>query len=248
MKRALLIIGFALLALSLIMACGKQEEPAKAQKPAAKQQTVAEKKPVAEQQPAAEQKATPAHKETEHKEHYARHEHEKKERVKHEVEHQELAKHEPQKPEPTKPDAKHGQQSDINQALLAYLAKKGDDPKYANPHRVAQIDLNSDGHPDALVLLENPMYYCGTGGCTMLVFKGTESGFSFVSHSSLIRSPVLVSDTKTHGWRDLLVEVSGGGATPNRVALKFTGSAYPLNPSTQPPFPKNQPFKGTKVF
>jgi hypothetical protein len=37
MKRVLLIIGLALLSLSLIMACGKPEEPAKAQKPAAKQ-------------------------------------------------------------------------------------------------------------------------------------------------------------------------------------------------------------------
>jgi len=44
------------------------------------------------------------------------------------------------------------------------------------------------------------------------------------------------------------VEVSGGGATPRRVALKYTGSKYPLNPSTQPPLPKKQPVKGNKAF
>jgi len=153
-----------------------------------------------------------------------------------------------QKPEPNKSEKKHGQKSDINQALRAYLAKTGDDPKSANPHQTAQVDLNGDGRQDALVLLQNP-YWCGTGGCTMLVFKGTKSGFEFVSRSSLIRSPVLVSETKTHGWRDFIVEVSGSGATPRRVALKYTGSKYPLNPSTQPPLPKKQPVKGNnKVF
>jgi putative lipoprotein len=210
----------------MIIGCGKTEEPAKEQKPAA------EKKATTKQKPAVKQKATavkeaPAHKEAEHKEHHPKHKH--------------------QKPEPTRSEEKHGQKSDLNQALLAYLAKKGDDPKNANPHKTAKVDLNSDGHQDALVLLENP-YFCGTGGCTMLVFKGTKSGFEFVSRSSLIRSPVLVSETKTHGWRDLILEVSGGGATPKRVALKHTGSKYPPNPSTQPALPKNQAVKGTKAF
>jgi putative lipoprotein len=136
----------------------------------------------------------------------------------------------------------------LKQALLAYLAKTGDDPKSIDPHQTALIDLNDDGQQDALVLLENPMYYCGTGGCTMLVFKGTKSGFKFVSRSTLIRSPVLVSKTKTHGWRDLVVEVSGGGAAPKRVALKYTGNKYPLNPSMLPPLPRNQQEIGTKVF
>jgi len=161
---------------------------------------------------------------------------------------QEPAKHEPEKQEPAKSEEKHGQKPDLNQALLAHLAKTGDDPKTVNPHQTAQIDLNGDGHPDALVLLENP-YWCGTGGCTLLVFKGTETGFEFVSRSSLIRSPVLVSETKSHGWRDLIVEVSGGGMAPKRVALKFTGSKYPLNPSTLPALPQDQAGKGTnKAF
>jgi putative lipoprotein len=141
-----------------------------------------------------------------------------------------------------------GSPDSLNQALLAYFAKTSTDPQYLNPHQTAKVDLNGDGHQDALVLLQNPMYFCGTGGCTMLVFKGTKSGFKFVSRSTLIRGPVLVSETKTHGWRDLIVEVSGGGMPPKKVALKYTGSKYPLNPSTLPPLPKNQPIKGTKVF
>jgi hypothetical protein len=38
MRRSILIIGITMLSLSLVLACGKQEEPQKAQKPAAKPQ------------------------------------------------------------------------------------------------------------------------------------------------------------------------------------------------------------------
>ena len=215
MKRYLAITGLATLCLTMVLACGKQEEPAKPPKAATEQ------KPAVEQ-PTSVAKAVPAQKEAEHKEH--------------------------QKPGDTKAVEKHGPKSDISQALLAYLSKEGVDPKYLNPHKIAQVDLNGDGHEDALVLMENPMAFCGTGGCTMLVFKGTPSGFEFVSRSTLIRGPVLVSETKTLGWRDLIVEVSGGGIAPKQVALKYTGSEYPLNPSTLPALPKDQPLKGTKVF
>lgn len=215
MKRYLAITGLAILCLTMVLGCGKQEEPAKAPKAATEQ------KPAVEQ-PTSAAKAVPAQKEAEPKEH--------------------------QEPGHTKEVEKHSPKSDISQALLAYLSKEGDDPKYLNPHKIAEIDLNGDGHQDALVLMENPMYYCGTGGCTMLVFKGTTSGFEFVSRSTLIRGPVLVSEAKTHGWRDLIVEVSGGGIAPKQVALKFTGSKYPLNPSTLPPLPKSPQSKGTKVF
>jgi hypothetical protein len=227
MKRSILIVGLVVVSLILVLACARQEEPAKAQKSEAEKKSATEQKHAVEQTASAA-KAVPAQKGAEYKEHQATHEH--------------------QKPEPAKADEKQGQKSEINQALLDYLAKTGDDPKYANPHQTAEIDLNDDGRQDALVLLENPIYFCGTGGCTMLVFKGTKSGFEFVSRSSLIRGPVLVSETKTHGWRDLIMEVSGGGVAPKQVACKYTGSQYPLNPSTLPPLPKNQPSKGTKIF
>ena len=91
----------------------------------------------------------------------------------------------------------------LNKVLLAHFAKIKADPKYIDPHQTALIDLNGDGHEDASVLLQNPLYFCGTGGCTLLMFKGTTSGFQFVSRSTLIGGPVLMSDTKTLGWRDL---------------------------------------------
>jgi putative lipoprotein len=200
MKYTIPLVALALLSVTLVFGCGKQEEPAEAQKAA-----TAQKPGVGETASAA-------------------------------------------KPVPAQKEKEHGQNSDLDRAFLAYLAKTNVDPQYANPHQTAFIDLNGDGRQDALVLLENPLYFCGTGGCTMLVFKSIPSGFEFVSLSTLIRGPVLVSETRTQGWRDLIVEVSGGGIVSKQVALKYTGSKYPSNPSTLPPLPKNQPFKGTKIF
>ncbi len=135
---------------------------------------------------------------------------------------------------------------DLSRAILAYLAQQGD-AAYLDPHQTARIDLNGDSREDALVLLENP-YFCGTGGCTLLVFKDTKRGFQFVSRSTLIRPPIMVSETKTNGWRDLVVQVGGGGAAPKKVALKFSGRRYPANPSTLPALSEDQPRKGTRVF
>jgi uncharacterized protein len=110
------------------------------------------------------------------------------------------------------------------------------------------IDLNGDGALDALVVF-NSSYWCGTGGCMMLVFQGQkDKTFRLVSSSSLIRTPLTVSTTKTNLWRDLIVDVRGGGATPEKVALKFDGKGYPFNPSIQPSLPLKTAIAGTVLF
>jgi len=53
-------------------------------------------------------------------------------------------------------------------ALETYIAKQGANPKKTQ-YRIAEIDLNGDKKKDALVLLQDS-YWCGTGGCSMLVF------------------------------------------------------------------------------
>lgn len=109
------------------------------------------------------------------------------------------------------------------------------------------IDLNGDGTQDAIVIMIGS-YWCGTGGCTMFVFEGQDQKFRLVSQSSLIRPPLNVSDTKTQGWNDLIVTVSGGGMPSKTVALKFDGKQYPLNPSDQPSLPANSSIKGKALF
>jgi len=109
------------------------------------------------------------------------------------------------------------------------------------------VDLNGDSTLDAVAILTGS-YWCGTGGCTMLVFQGEDKHFMFVSSSTLVRPPVTVSETKTNGWRDLVLTVSGGGMPAKTVALKFDGKKYPLNPSVQTALPSGATTKGLVLF
>jgi hypothetical protein len=142
------------------------------------------------------------------------------------------------------PDAVN--ESKFKDALGSYLAAQNesiDNTKY----QMETIDLNDDGYDDALVLLTGPMW-CGTGGCTLLIFQGLKDSARFVSDSSLVRGPITVSSSRTKGWRDLIIEVSGGGAVPGKVTLKFDGSKYPLNPSVQPRLDPNAKIEGDEIF
>jgi hypothetical protein len=109
------------------------------------------------------------------------------------------------------------------------------------------VDLNGDSTPDAIVALTGS-YWCGTGGCTMLVFQGEDKTFKFISRSTLVRPPVTVSETKTNGWRDLVFKVSGGGMPVKMVALRFDGKKYPLNPSVRTALPADAATNDTVLF
>ena len=136
--------------------------------------------------------------------------------------------------------------STLIKALETYIVKQGANPKETQ-HRIAEIDLNGDKKKDALVLFQDS-YWCGSGGCSMLVFTNKNNDFKLVSAISLVRDPVIVSETKTKDWRDIIVHVSGGGGESKNVALKFNGSSYPTNPSLIKPLATNAKVQGTKVF
>jgi len=111
-------------------------------------------------------------------------------------------------------------------AVKSHLEEKGDHD--TTKFREAMIDLNGDGIADAIVLLQGSKW-CGSGGCTMLVFKGTKDGFAFVSGSTITHEPIRVLASKTSGWSDLIVYSKGRG----NVLMRFEGKGYPLNPSLQ---------------
>lgn len=93
----------------------------------------------------------------------------------------------------------------------------------------ALVDLDGDGRADAVVLLES-RGWCGSGGCTMLVFRATDAGFDLVSYSTITNQPIRVSPEVSHGWKSLIVYSKNVG----NVLMRFDGSRYPLNPSMQP--------------
>lgn len=97
------------------------------------------------------------------------------------------------------------------------------------PFKSARLDLNDDGNDDAIVLLTGPDW-CGSGGCTMLVFKGVRDGLELVSSSSVALEPIRVLEQRSHGWAGLIVHSRGHG----EALLRFDGKRYPRNPSTAP--------------
>lgn len=96
-----------------------------------------------------------------------------------------------------------------------------------------RIDLNGDEIPETFVYLIGPAL-CGTGGCSGLVLERANSGYEVISRFSLVRTPVIISEVKTNGWKDIIMYVAGGGIEPSYRVLKFDGETYPLNPSIQP--------------
>ena len=95
----------------------------------------------------------------------------------------------------------------------------------------AFVDLDGDGTDDGLVYLQDPMV-CGTGGCRLLVYRGGPDGYTLDSDVALARTPITVANAVTAGWRDLVMEVSGGGMPAKTVVLRHGPNGYPANPST----------------
>lgn len=99
--------------------------------------------------------------------------------------------------------------------------------------RVAWIDLNGDGLDDAIVYVEDPDW-CGSGGCTVLVFERMNSAdavemgtFRPAAEVALVQTPIYVSQRRTNQWRDLIVRDERGDVR----AIRFTGETYPHSPA-----------------
>lgn len=88
------------------------------------------------------------------------------------------------------------------------------------------VDLDGDGQNEVFVQLVG-MYVSGTGGDTGLLFRQRDGHYEHVQTFTLVRNPVIVSNNRTNGWRDLIMEMSGGGAELTQVKLQFDGRKYP---------------------
>ncbi|MGG3450498.1 hypothetical protein ABER98_11535 [Domibacillus aminovorans] len=104
-----------------------------------------------------------------------------------------------------------------------------------------RIDINGDGVPGVIVYLVGP-FVCGTGGCSLVIFKQLNQSYQLISSFTLVNNPIIVSRNKTNGYNDLIMFVSGGGIEPYYAEIKYGANGYPSNPSVQP---KVKP--GTKV-
>ncbi|GBQ87020.1 hypothetical protein [Asaia krungthepensis] len=127
-------------------------------------------------------------------------------------------------------------------ALIKFIA----DTKLTR-YGVALTDLNDDGFEEALVYAiaskdgDGSDDFCGSGGCTLYVLSLHGNTYRRVSRITIAKPPIRVLHAKTNGWHDISVRVCGGGIYPCYNAdLRFSGHAYPTNPSVVSPVPDDK--------
>lgn len=118
------------------------------------------------------------------------------------------------------------QKARAEKALIAFLASRS--IREVPAHRDATPDLDNDGTPDLLMLLDD-VNWCRGEGCTLLVFHGGKDVDALVGEVVSVRAPILIGDRVNRGWHDLLVNV-GSGDEAGTVALEFDGTRYPADP------------------
>lgn len=128
--------------------------------------------------------------------------------------------------------------------IKTYSLKRGEDIAF---YYYNKVDLNGDNKPEVIVYAYGPML-AGSGGGSGLILKEISEGYQIISKLSLVRTPIIISNNKTNGWKDIIMEVSGGGATPSKVTMKFDGKKYPSNPSTQTKLNANVKVQGIKIL
>jgi hypothetical protein len=74
--------------------------------------------------------------------------------------------------------------------------------------------------------------WCGSGGCHLFIYTPEQNSFRQLAHTSVTNPPVRVLNSRTGGWRDISVSVSGGGIPRRTVLLAHRGGTYPGNPTT----------------
>lgn len=141
-------------------------------------------------------------------------------------------------------DSENIKDEKLEEAIIElYELEESDNTRYY----YNRIDFDSDGVPEVFVFLVGSAT-CGTGGCSAAIFKELNEGYEVVSQFTLVNTPVIVSDTKTNGYNDLIMYVSGGGIKPFCAVMKHDGTNYPQNPSTQPKLEEGTKVKGMGII
>ena len=110
-----------------------------------------------------------------------------------------------------------------------YVGRNGEIRYFA-----AAINLNVEGYPEIIVHVVGDTV-CGSGGwCDTLIFTPNGTAFRHVATIRSTRPPIRVSPVRSHDWRNLIVNVSGGDGRPRDVELRYDGTTYPSNPTTAP--------------
>lgn len=133
---------------------------------------------------------------------------------------------------------------DLEESIIGYLDyNKDEDGKLVYYYN--NIDLNGDGNDEIFTYLIGTAV-SGSGGSTALIIDG--ENYDVISNFTLVQNPVLISENKTNGWNDIIMQVSGGGAESSYVKMQFDGDNYPSNPSLAPELDESSAVIGTAIL
>lgn len=118
----------------------------------------------------------------------------------------------------------------LTKAILAafpdYAASQtGDDALPSARYVAARRDLDGDGADEVIVYLMGP-FFCGTGGCSLLVLTPDGEGYRQLGNVGTADPPVRIMPTAGKGHADLLYRRSGGGGPTEDVRLMFRDGRY----------------------
>jgi hypothetical protein len=114
-------------------------------------------------------------------------------------------------------------------------------------HVTELIDLNGDRRQDALVLMRSRRY-CSSRGCLLLVFEGTAKGYRLNSRLVLGRTPMIATDARTAGWRDLVAPMTTARSGMRLVVLRHGTGGYPADVDQLAAVPPTRSVEGRVLF
>lgn len=125
---------------------------------------------------------------------------------------------------------------------------------YLNPDpdkttRIEAVTLKIKGRAaEEIIVYVSGWLWCGSGGCTLVILEPSGSSFRVLGKVTIVKLPVRVLNSTSHGLPDIGVYVQGGGILNGYEAvLSFDGAAYPSNPSLPPAYEAARP-KGKKII
>lgn len=125
----------------------------------------------------------------------------------------------------------------LETAIFSAVAN-GDAADRGTRYYYNRVDLNDDKKPEVLVYVFGGVT-CGTGGCSVLLFQKLIGRYKLINNFGPTRNPVVVSQNKTNGWRDLIFYNVGGGIINGYYSVcRFNRRAYPENPTVEDEAPR----------
>lgn len=123
------------------------------------------------------------------------------------------------------------QEQQLRDFLRTYLEspKSGVDTSTRYSAALAKLGDRKDKE---VVVYVTGKWWCGSGGCLVLVLEPENTMFKVIGRFTIARPPVQVLQHKSKGWHDLSVWMQGGGIQPGHFGVfSFDGKRYPNSPS-----------------